>query len=163
MRNLLVSLLLLLIVAGTARAVTSPAYYLALGDSLAQGVQPSPTGNTETNQGYADDLFAVLSTRVPGLSLMKLGCPGETTSTMIHGGVCSYAEGSQLGAAIRFIQTHRIAFISTLAGATLITALPLLKLIRRSSRKLSAVLEPTCRRFLQRCAAQQVQTHSLLA
>src|SRR5207248_11357789 len=30
----------------------------------------------------------------------------------IHGGVCSYAEGSQLGAAIRFIQTHRIAFIT---------------------------------------------------
>src|SRR5947199_10278195 len=105
MRNRLVSLLLLLIVAGTARAVTSPAYYLALGDSLAQGVQPSPTGNTETNQGHADDLFAVYSARVPGLSLMKLGCAGETTSTMIHGGVCSYAEGSQLGAELRFIQT----------------------------------------------------------
>src|SRR5690242_10885768 len=98
MQNRLASLLLLLLLSGIARAKPSPTYYLALGDSLAQGIQPSPTGNTATDQGYADDLFAAYSTRVPGLSLLKLGCPGETTSTMIHGGVCNYADGSQLTA-----------------------------------------------------------------
>jgi lysophospholipase L1-like esterase len=118
MRNWLARLLLLLLVSGAARAVTSPTYYLALGDSLAQGVQPSPTGNAETNQGYADDVFAVYGARVPGLSLMKLGCPGETTSSMINGGICRYAEGSQLTAAIRFIQTHRIAFITLDIGGS---------------------------------------------
>jgi lysophospholipase L1-like esterase len=118
MRNQLVSLFLLLILAGPARAVTSPTYYLALGDSLAQSVQPSPTGNTETTQGYADDLFGLYGAGIPGLALSKLGCPGETTSTMIHGGACSYAEGSQLQAAIRFIQTHRIAFITIDIGGS---------------------------------------------
>jgi len=53
MQNRLASLLLLLLLSGIARAKPSPTYYLALGDSLAQGIQPSPTGNTATDQGYA--------------------------------------------------------------------------------------------------------------
>jgi len=57
-------------------------------------------------------IFFVCGARIPGLALVKLGCPGETTSTMIHGGIYSYDEGSQLSAAIRFIRTHRIAFIT---------------------------------------------------
>jgi lysophospholipase L1-like esterase len=117
MRMQLLSVWLVVLLEVTAQAVTSPKYYLALGDSLAQGVQPSLTGNIETNQGYADDLFAVFRTRVPGLALVKLGCPAETTSTMIHGGICTYAEGSQLAAAISFVQTHRIAFINIDIGA----------------------------------------------
>jgi lysophospholipase L1-like esterase len=112
MRNRLLSLLLALLLVGAGHAATSPTYYLALGDSLAQGVQPSLTGNVQTNQGYADDLFAVFRTRVPGLALAKLGCPAETTSTMIHGGICTYAEGSQLAAAVSFVRTHQIAFIT---------------------------------------------------
>ena len=116
MRKRPVNLLLLLLLAGAARAVTPPTYYLALGDSLAQGVQPSATGNTETNQGYVDDIFAVYRERVTRLAVAKLGCPGETTSTMIHGGICNYAEGSQLQAAIKFIQTHRLAFITLDVG-----------------------------------------------
>jgi lysophospholipase L1-like esterase len=112
MRNRLLSILQVLVLTGAGHAATSPTYYLALGDSLAQGVQPSLTGNVVTNQGYADDLFAVFRRRVPELTLEKLGCPAETTSTMIHGGICRYAEGSQLAAAVSFVQTHRIAFIT---------------------------------------------------
>jgi lysophospholipase L1-like esterase len=92
-------------------------YYLALGDSLAIGVQPSATGDRPTNQGYADDLFAVLRTRVLGLTLAKLGCGGETTTTMINGGICSYTAGSQLAAAVAFIETHHVALITIDIGA----------------------------------------------
>jgi lysophospholipase L1-like esterase len=90
-------------------AATRPAtYYLALGDSLSQGVQPDAAGTSvETGQGYANQLYAMLRPAHPGLGLVKLGCPGETTATMIHGGICRYAGGSQLAAAVAFLSAHR--------------------------------------------------------
>jgi lysophospholipase L1-like esterase len=85
-----------------------PAYYLALGDSLAQGVQPNAAGaSVKTGDGYPDHLYATLHRTRPGLELVKLGCPGETTSTMIDGGICRYQGGSQLAAATSFLQAHR--------------------------------------------------------
>lgn len=83
-------------------------YYLALGDSLAQGVQPNAAGvSVKTGEGYPDQLYATLHRTRPGLELVKLGCPGETTSTMIDGGLCRYRGGSQLAAATSFLQAHR--------------------------------------------------------
>jgi lysophospholipase L1-like esterase len=83
-------------------------YYLALGDSLSQGVQPNSSGaSVRTGRGYADQLYAVLRRRQPGLRLVNLGCPRETTVTMIHGGICSYPGGSQLAAAVKFLRAHR--------------------------------------------------------
>jgi lysophospholipase L1-like esterase len=83
-------------------------YYLALGDSLSQGVQPDATGvSVETGQGYPDQLYAALRPRYPTLRLVKLGCPGETTGTMINGGICRYPGGSQLAAAVAFLRAHR--------------------------------------------------------
>jgi lysophospholipase L1-like esterase len=94
---------------GPARHRAPPArYYLALGDSLSQGVQPDRAGASVTTRlGYADQLYASLRSRQPGLRLAKLGCSGETTATMIHGGICSYAGGSQLAAAVSFLRAHR--------------------------------------------------------
>ena len=88
---------------------TVPAtYYLALGDSLSQGVQPDAAGTSvETEQGYPDQLYAMLHPSQPALQLVKLGCPGETTATMIHGGICRYPAGSQLAAAVAFLTAHR--------------------------------------------------------
>jgi lysophospholipase L1-like esterase len=88
---------------------TVPAtYYLALGDSLSQGVQPDATGTSvKTGQGYADQLYAMLRRSQPSLQLVKLGCPNETTATMIHGGICRYPGGSQLAAAVAFLSAHR--------------------------------------------------------
>ncbi|MDA8149451.1 MAG: SGNH/GDSL hydrolase family protein [Actinomycetota bacterium] len=95
-----------------------PPYYLSLGDSLAQGVQPTATGQSvETDQGYANDLYDLYRFAYPGLHLEKLGCPGETTETMVHGGICSYPEGSQLAAAVAFLRTHRVAFVTLDIGA----------------------------------------------
>ena len=92
-----------------AHSKAAPAsYYLALGDSLSQGVQPNAAGTSvETGQGYANQVYATLLPDHPGLRLVKLGCPGETTSTMIHGGICRYRGGSQLAAAAAFLRAHR--------------------------------------------------------
>jgi lysophospholipase L1-like esterase len=106
---------------GTPRPSAPPAsYYLALGDSLSQGVQPDASGaSVETPHGYPDQLYAVLRKGHPGLRLVKLGCPGETTATMIHGGMCRYRGGSQLAAAMRFLHAHRgrVALITIDIGA----------------------------------------------
>jgi lysophospholipase L1-like esterase len=85
-----------------------PTYYLALGDSLSQGVQPDAAGaSVETRDGYPDQVYAALRSSHPTLKLVKLGCPGETTSTMIDGGICHYPGGSQLNAAVAFLHAHR--------------------------------------------------------
>ena len=92
-----------------ALAKAPPAsYYLALGDSLARGVQPNAAGvSVETPDGYPDQVYAALHPGRPGLRLVKLGCPGETPVSMIHGGICRYPAGSQLAAAVHFLQAHR--------------------------------------------------------
>ena len=100
--------------AGTACSAPAPAkptaatYYLALGDSLSRGVQPSAAGaSVETAQGYPDLVYAQLRHSHPALRLVQLGCPEETTETMIHGGICRYPGGSQLAAADAFLHAHR--------------------------------------------------------
>jgi lysophospholipase L1-like esterase len=90
-----------------AGAKVPATYYVALGDSLAQGVQPDAQGTSvETKNGYPDQVYAALRRSHPTLSLIKLGCPGETTVTMINGGICPYAGGSQLKAADAFLRQH---------------------------------------------------------
>ena len=92
-----------------ASAKPAPAvYYLALGDSLSRGVQPDAAGvSVETAQGYPDLVYAQLRRTRPALRLVQLGCPGETTETMMHGGICRYPGGSQLAAAATFLRAHR--------------------------------------------------------
>jgi lysophospholipase L1-like esterase len=100
--------------AGAGDAVT----YLALGTSLAVGVQP---GRGETPKGYVDDLFRSMQEQIPGLTLRNVGCPGETSRSMITGthSLCHYAAGSQLNAAVAFLQEHpgQVAFITLEVGA----------------------------------------------
>jgi lysophospholipase L1-like esterase len=88
--------------------VVPASYYLALGDSLSQGVQPDAAGvSVETPQGYPGQVYTVLRRTRPGLRLVTLGCPGETTITMMRGGKCRYPGGSQLADAIAFLRAHR--------------------------------------------------------
>jgi lysophospholipase L1-like esterase len=110
------SLLGMLLVSAVAQA-TAQVYYLALGDSLAIGIQPSLKGDVPTNQGYADDLYKAFRPAIPGLTLVKLGCSGETTTSMMDGTVCNYPEGSQLNAAVSFLETHQVAFVTIDIGA----------------------------------------------
>ncbi|MGH2539569.1 MAG: SGNH/GDSL hydrolase family protein [Actinomycetota bacterium] len=94
------------------------ASYLALGDSLAVGYQP---GRGETAKGYVDDLWRSIRQQIPGLSLRNVGCAGETSRSMITGkhSLCRYAAGSQLDAAVRFLERHpdEVSFITIDIGA----------------------------------------------
>ena len=93
-------------------------FYLALGTSLAVGFQPN---RGETSKGYVDVLWRRMAEQIPGLALQNVGCAGETSSSMIHGTHphCQYAEGSQLDAAVAFLQAHpgQVAFITVEVGA----------------------------------------------
>jgi lysophospholipase L1-like esterase len=117
-RSLAVAVLAALaILPGVATAAKPAArYYLALGDSLSQGVQPDVRGaSLETDQGYADQLLAIERRQIPNLRLVKLGCPGDTTTSMLtgHGNAtnaelfrCARTGGSQLKAAELFLRAH---------------------------------------------------------
>jgi lysophospholipase L1-like esterase len=75
---------------GSASAVPAGKYVLALGDSLASGYQPtdktslppidSSTGFRDTgySNSYAADVASTL-----GRTLIDLGCPGETSTSML--------------------------------------------------------------------------------
>jgi len=103
-----------------ALASTKATYFLSLGDSLAQGYQPtggpwSPTGTSGYNHGYPDELLKLTRAGYEQLRLVKLGCGGETTTTFrFGGGFCSYEEGSQLAAAVAFLEEHgdEVAFVT---------------------------------------------------
>lgn len=85
-------------------------FYLALGGSESLGLQPtadSPHGQP-TSEGYANDLVAYEAARSVTLDLTQLGCPGETTDTMISGDDhCYDGSGSQLQSAVAFLLAHR--------------------------------------------------------
>jgi len=107
-----------------APASSKATYYVSLGDSLAQGYQPiggppSPESPPGYNQGYADQLFKLARGRYQQLREVKLGCGGETTTTLRFGGICSYGEGSQLAEAVAFLQENAgdIAFVTIDIGA----------------------------------------------
>jgi lysophospholipase L1-like esterase len=104
----------------SAAAETKPSYYLALGDSLSIGAQPIGTGpDGSSDQGYTDQLAAALQLENPGLRLVKLGCGGESTGTMLGvveptptGEGCNpslfrYPHGTQLADAVSFLHAHR--------------------------------------------------------
>jgi lysophospholipase L1-like esterase len=105
--------------AAVAKATTPAHYYLALGDSLSVGFQPGPTGvGAETDRGYTNDLFALESKRVKHLSLVEVGCPGDTTTSLLTGSGnsqnasmfhCDRKGGSQLKAAVAFLKAHHKA------------------------------------------------------
>ncbi|MCJ7710868.1 MAG: SGNH/GDSL hydrolase family protein [Chloroflexi bacterium] len=96
-------------------------YYVSVGDSLAAGVQPTgdPDNMDRTTEGYPEQLLQIARSESPKLKLVKLGCPGETTTTLIEGGICRYPHGSQLDEAVSFLHAHRkmVAFITIDIGA----------------------------------------------
>jgi lysophospholipase L1-like esterase len=97
---------------GTAGAASKATYYLSLGDSAAAGLQPIG----RENHGYANQLFGLVRNEFTQLRLVKLGCSGETTDSLINGvdSPCTYQSGSQLNEATNFIQAHpgQVAFIT---------------------------------------------------
>jgi hypothetical protein len=88
---------------------TPPAFYLDLGGSASIGVQPTlvdPRGQASVD-GYANELVSFEATRGVALQLTQLGCPGETTASMVSGGDRCYVSGqTQLGDAMSYLMTH---------------------------------------------------------
>ncbi len=101
---------------GSASAGASAVYYVSLGDSAAAGVQPPGWDAL----GYADQLAYRMRARLPQLRLVKLGCPGETSESLLSGtgSPCSYPSGSQLEEAVGVLRAHAgsIAFITINIG-----------------------------------------------
>jgi lysophospholipase L1-like esterase len=122
MKVLLTTAAVVAALVAAAPAAAGNRYYLSLGDSLAQGYQPiggpsSPLGFPGYNQGYADQLLKLVREPNEQLRLVKLGCGGETTTTMIVGSPwcgSGFPAGSQLGEATAFLRTHRgeVAFVT---------------------------------------------------
>ena len=114
-----VSLAAPLALGGTERLSTSPqGYYLALGDSVAYGFQPSASKGTPPSAfdtGYVDVFAARLRALAPKIRVVNYSCPGESTRTFIAGG-CSGRhdvkglhdpyKGAQLKAAVAFLRAH---------------------------------------------------------
>ncbi len=105
-----------------------PTYLLSLGDSLAASYQPTdPAQGTVTNtgDGYAEKLYASLRPTQRTLQLVKLGCPGETTTSMITGQKttgpsCQYMDASsQLQAGVNFLKAHgsQVKYVTNTIGA----------------------------------------------
>jgi len=123
----LTALLSLALLPAAAQAAKAKPYYLALGDSLSVGVQPTASGgNKNTSQGYVNQL----ARRVGGLRTVNYGCGGATTSSFIKGNkACAptrragYANKSprtsQLAAAERFLRKNRgkVRFVTIDIGA----------------------------------------------
>jgi len=119
-----IMLISILLTAGACDAVNELAnrssgsdvhYYLSLGTSLSVGVQPNGSGDLfPTDNGYPDQLYASIrpvfesaGMQDQKLDFVKLGCPGETLDKMINGISCPYIAGSQLDAAVDFLNEHR--------------------------------------------------------
>lgn len=95
--------------AGAGADAPETGFYLDLGASASVGFQPTevdPHGE-RTTEGYANDVVAYEAARGVTLDLTQLGCPGETTSSMISGADdCYHQDGSQLGDAMAFLRDH---------------------------------------------------------
>jgi len=131
--------LVLVLVAGApaARADDDSAthYYLSLGDSLAAGTNATGVGVAFSDRGYADQLYAALAADDPKLELVKLGCPGESSASLLFGSrpptevlSCGsprfyknvlYPKGSQLAEAVGFLAAHngKVALVTIDVGA----------------------------------------------
>ena len=92
-------------------------YYLALGDSIAYGFQPTKANATRASAfpGYVDVFAARLRKLSPQIEVVNYGCPGETSVTFTRGRCPTLAEGvklhdafrgSQLKAALAFLRAH---------------------------------------------------------
>lgn len=81
----------------TSSGLEAGGRYLALGDSLAAGYQPGGTELRET--AYPALAAARLARDGGGLEVQNISCSGETTTSLLEGGRCDYAAGSQLAQA----------------------------------------------------------------
>lgn len=112
--------LALAVLVAAARGTTAPeSYYLALGDSITYGIQPTKAKPgarpSDFKTGYVDVIAARLRKHSPSLQVVNYGCPGESTVTFTRGRCPAFADriklhdafrGSQLEAALAVLRAH---------------------------------------------------------
>ena len=91
-------------------------YYLALGDSIAYGFQPTKpnTAPASAFRGYVDVFAARLEKISPQIEVVNYSCPGESTVTFAKGRCPTLPgaklhdpyRGPQLRAAVSFLRGH---------------------------------------------------------
>jgi lysophospholipase L1-like esterase len=91
-------------------------YYLALGDSIAYGFQPTKANATRASafRGYVDIFAARLRKLSPQIEVVNYGCPGESSVTFAKGRCPTLPgaklhdkyRGPQLKAAVSFLRAH---------------------------------------------------------
>jgi lysophospholipase L1-like esterase len=93
-------------------------YYLALGDSIAYGFQPTKKPGARASSfstGYVDAFASRLRRLSPKIEVVNYGCPGESSLTFTRGGCPGLTDGfklhnafrgSQLAAAQSFLRAH---------------------------------------------------------
>src|SRR5215216_5452404 len=88
--------------AAAPRPVYQPpqSYYLALGDSMTYGFQPTKAKPgarpSEFHTGYVDVFAARLRKLAPAIRVVNYGCPGESTVTFVQGGCPGLVDGFKL-------------------------------------------------------------------
>lgn len=96
--------------ASTTTAPSTTGFYLVVGASASLGFQPTGIvghNGARTDRGYANDVLAVERARGVNLTMRQVGCPGETTFSMLHtGDHCYLGSGSQRHAAVRYLGLH---------------------------------------------------------
>ena len=85
--------------------------YVALGDSLAAGYQP---GGAELRDTAYPALTAGRLESGGALKLENLGCSGETTTSLVKGGTCDFAAGSQLEQAEKLLKDSKDVSLVTI-------------------------------------------------
>jgi lysophospholipase L1-like esterase len=90
--------------ASGSQGTVAPHYYVSLGDSFAEGDQ---LPGMSFDEGYADQLYASLRQDDPTLQLVKLGCGGESTTSMLVGSL-HQAEGSSCGTPRFYRKTYPV-------------------------------------------------------
>ena len=112
-------LVLSLLAAAAGGAAGPRGYYLALGDSITYGFQPTKAKPgprpSAFATGYVDVFAKALRKTSPAIEVVNYGCPGESTVTFARGGCPAFADhiplhdrfrGSQLAAATTFLKAH---------------------------------------------------------
>jgi lysophospholipase L1-like esterase len=109
------------VVAAVAGLHSAPKqYYLALGDSLAYGIQPAKATAGLPPSGFHTGYVDVFAKRLRGLSpairVVNYSCPGESTRTFVAGH-CPWLDeaqplhdpwkGNEEAAALAFLRAHR--------------------------------------------------------
>ncbi len=114
----------------SAAARSKTSYYVALGDSYAQGVQAIGPGRADvpTTKGFNNFAYKKLRKSHRGLRFVQLGCGGATTDSMINGTKpcgekklpykSTSRRTSQLTYAAKWIRAHRgkVAYVTISIG-----------------------------------------------